>query len=71
MKAKSDRPPNIGSLTLTLRDGEELSINTPTGDTLIVHCTKTQNGRTCLNIKAPREYQIRRQGVGVHRSGLG
>jgi sRNA-binding carbon storage regulator CsrA len=56
-----------GSLTLTLKSGDDLMIDTPLGDTLLVHVTSSDRKRVSLNIRAPRAYLIRRDGVGFKR----
>ena len=56
-----------GSLTLTLREGEDVLVDTPLGDTLVFHVTSSDKKRVSINIRAPRAYSIRRNGVGFKR----
>ena len=49
-----------GSLTLTLKRGDELIISIPGKESVIVYCAESQSGRCSLNIRAPREYRIKR-----------
>lgn len=56
------KPPRntTGSLTLTLRRGEELEVVTPDGDRIVVYCSEAAQGRVSLNLRAPRDFKISR-----------
>ena len=50
-----------GALTVTLRDGEHLTITTPEGAEVVVECTKAKTRRVTLRIEAPRDVNIVRE----------
>jgi hypothetical protein len=49
----------IGSLTLTLREGESLSVELPDGQSVTVFLSRVESGgRASLNIRAPRQLPV-------------
>jgi hypothetical protein len=64
MRHDDRQPPprnTTGSLTLTLRRGDELVVRIPDSEPIVVYCADAQPGRVSLNIRAPRTYKIDRQ----------
>ena len=57
----AQRPNTTGSLTLTLRAGDSLTVDVPGGQPIVVFCASAQAGRCSLNVRAPRAYKIDRQ----------
>ena len=49
-----------GSLTLSLKPGDEIEIVTPDGTPIVVFCAEATRGRVSLNVRAPREFAINR-----------
>ena len=50
-----------GSLTLTVREGEELRVVTPSGDEVTFYVAQLSNARASINVRAPRAWPIVRQ----------
>ena len=49
-----------GSLTLSLKRGDEIEIVTPEGVSIVVFCADATKNRVSLNVRAPRDYAINR-----------
>ena len=60
MKKTAQSNPPRGSLTLTMREGEEVCITTESGETVTFYIAKLSAQRVSVNIRAPREYPIDR-----------
>ncbi len=59
MPQETDRD-RVGSLTLSMKRGQELEVETPDGETLVFRCVETRTGRVTLNIRAPLKFKIER-----------
>lgn len=60
----------IGSLTLTLREGESFSVQLPDGQQVAVYLSRVESGgRASVNVRAPRHLPIVRQVRVTPRSG--
>ena len=53
-------PRKVGSLTMTVRPGDELRIVTPSGDEVTVYVAALSATRASLNIRAPIDHVIQR-----------
>ena len=60
MAVTKPRRNTTGSLTLTLRRGEEIEVTTPDGERIVVYISEAQPGRVSLNVRAPRSFKITR-----------
>lgn len=49
-----------GSLTLSLKPGDEIEIVTPDGTPIVVYCADASKNRVSLNVRAPRDHAITR-----------
>lgn len=57
-------PRNCGSLTITVRQGEELEVVTPSGDVVRFFVADLSATRASINVRAPRSWPILRHEPG-------